>query len=259
MKTVSIKKIDIGQGLPKICVPLMGDTDEKILCEMTAILEAADEYNVDIIEFRGDYYKKLNDLSSLRSIMEKLQAMAKNKILLFTIRSEKEGGEKLAFTSPAINEINRFVIENGLGDIVDVELMSGEKAVKDLIELAHKRGVRIIMSYHNFHTTPSMDEMVNCLVRMQKSGADIAKIAVMPNSKEQVLELLKATRYMQKYHPDTPVVAISMGTLGALSRVTGEIFGSAITFATLGAGSAPGQLSAKKVKDCLELIDKYFV
>lgn len=259
MKDVSIKNIVIGQGLPKICVPLIGDTDEKLLYEMDKIMESADDYDVDIIEFRGDYYKKLDDFSALEAILKKLYKIAENKILLFTVRSEREGGENLSFTSPSINEINKFVIRNALADIVDVEFMSGEKDVSELVELAHSMDIKIIMSYHNFRTTPSVDEMSDYFIRMQDAGADIAKIAVMPENKEQVIELLKATKYMQKYHPDIPIIAISMGILGAITRVTGEIFGSSITFATMGAGSAPGQLSAKKVKDCLELIDKYFV
>ena len=259
MKTVSIKNIIIGEKTPKICVPLMGSDDGAIISNLDIILDAAKEDKFEIIEFRGDYYEKLNDKAALSGILKKIQEKLDSIILLFTIRSEQEGGEKLAFRTPAINEINAFVIENRLADIVDVEYMSGEEECRKLVELASTNDVKIIMSNHDFKTTPPACEIVNRLVTMQEYGADIAKIAVMPEDKEHVIELLKASSDMKKNHPNTPVVAISMGKLGALTRVTGEIFGSAITFATIGEGSAPGQMSVKKVNDCIELISKYFV
>ena len=65
----------------------------------------------------------------------------------------------------------------------------------------------------------------------------------MPQSRADVLELLAATAEMTDHHPETPVITMSMGALGAVSRLCGEAFGSAMTFANPGQASAPGQVS----------------
>ena len=87
---------------------------------------------------------------------------------------------------------------------------------------------------------------------MQELGADIVKYAVMPTRERDVLTLLDATLTMKEEHPKTPVITMSMGRLGAISRISGELFGSCLTFATAGNASAPGQLPAAVVKEMLE-------
>lgn len=251
-----IKGKNIGEGKPKICVPLMGADDETLLKKAAFICEAAKTTTIDIVEFRADYYKKLNDFSALKEILCKLREKLEAFILLFTIRSEREGGEKLLFSTPSVNEVNRFVIENRLADIVDIELFSGDE-VSSLVSLAKENSVKIIMSNHDFKTTPCLDEIINRLVRMQTLGADIAKIAVMPEDEGMLIRLLEATTIMKREHNETPVVAIAMGGLGAVSRMAGQVFGSAISFATVGEASAPGQLKASDLNAVLDIIDKY--
>ena len=87
---------------------------------------------------------------------------------------------------------------------------------------------------------------------MQELGTDVAKFAVMPTCERDVLTLLSATLTMKEQHNDTPVITMSMGRLGALSRVCGTLSGSAVTFGTAGRASAPGQLPADLLKTFLE-------
>ncbi len=89
---------------------------------------------------------------------------------------------------------------------------------------------------------------------MQQLGADITKIAVMPQNKKDVLTLLCATEQMQCQYADRPFVTMSMGSIGSISRIAGEIFGSAITFGAVQKSSAPGQIKAKKLKQMLQMI-----
>lgn len=257
MREVSIKNTVIGKEKPKICIPLMGSTDEELLAEAGEILEQAKTYNISIVEFRADYYGSLGDLQALKSIMEKLKQLFADMVFLFTIRSEREGGESLPFRHPSINEINYFVIENRLADMVDVELFSGEKEIQKLISVAKNNHIKIIMSNHEFSTTPDAEVMVERLCNMQSLGADIVKIAVMPENMEQVADALKAAAIMKEHHGKTPFVVISMGKNGAVSRLVGEIFGSAITFATIKDASAPGQMSVKNVNEIIEYLHRY--
>src|SRR5690606_16373602 len=108
-------------------------------------------------------------------------------------------GEKVV-DNKAYVELNKAVIETGMIDLIDVEVFTGDEFVKDIIERAHVAGVKVIASNHDFHKTPPKEEIIYRLRKMQNLGADILKIAVMPNSKLDVLELLEATVIMsEKY------------------------------------------------------------
>ena len=87
----------------------------------------------------------------------------------------------------------------------------------------------------------------------KECGADIVKVAMMPRTKADVFNLLEVTEDMSN-KLKTPVITMSMGKLGAISRLCGEFSSSAVTFATVGKCSAPGQMPVDKVKECLELI-----
>jgi 3-dehydroquinate dehydratase-1 len=260
MKKVSIKDIVIGEGSPKICVPLIGRDEAELETQLEKILAAGSrEKRIDIVEFRGDFFQGLDDRQRLRLLLEGFKKKLSGTVLLFTIRSETEGGERLGFSSPAVNDINEFVIENALADMVDVELMSGDERCRELCSLAKEKGVKIIMSNHDFKTTPPKGEIVRRLEKMEHLGADIAKIAVMPEDKRQLATLLDATLIMQEKDGDIPVVTMAMGRLGAISRLTGEIFGSAITFASVEKSSAPGQIPYDVMVKAIEIISDYCV
>lgn len=90
---------------------------------------------------------------------------------------------------------------------------------------------------------------------MQDLGADIVKFAVTPRSERDVLRLLDATLAMKEDHNTTPVITMSMGKLGVISRICGEVFGSAVTFGTAGKASAPGQLPANQLSIYLKSLN----
>ncbi len=257
MKEIIIKNKKIcSGGLPLVCVSLMGETIEEIKSNLYDILYEAKANRIDIIEFRGDYFRDLEDDVKLAEALEFISTKASDKIILFTIRSPREGGVNRDYGNKSIEAINKYVIDNALADMVDMELFSvGKDSI--LLQLAKHRGVKIVMSNHDFEKTPSKEELINRLSRMQQLGADVAKIAVMPHSEDDLLCLLQATLAMK--HSNTPVVTMSMGINGALSRATGEIFGSAITFASVGEASAPGQIPIKELNEILDSIHSYCV
>ena len=210
-----------------------------------------------MVELRGDYLEFLSDYGQLDRLLRDVAETLPEKVLLFTIRSEAEGGQPLAFSSPTIYEINRHVIEAATADMVDIELFSGAEPAAALIERAKETGVKIIMSNHDFRTTPDASVIVNRLRSMQDLGADVVKIAVMPENKMQVVNLLAATAMMQEAYAEVPVVTMSMGKMGAISRISGQVFGSAITFASFAEASAPGQIPVEKMDEALTLVEKY--
>ena len=88
---------------------------------------------------------------------------------------------------------------------------------------------------------------------LQEAGGDLIKLAVMPRDATDVLALLSVTTLMHK-EAKVPLITMSMGALGAISRLSGEVFGSAVTFASAAGSSAPGQLSIDLVAQTLSLL-----
>ena len=152
--------------------------------------------------------------------------------------------------------LNQMMIASGNIDLVDIEVFAEEKEVLSLIETAHKYGVKAVGSNHDFAKTPDKEEIVRRLCYMQSIGVDIPKIAVMPQNQHDVLTLLSATEEMASKYADRPIVTISMSGIGTVSRIAGEIFGSAITFGALEKTSAPGQIQAEELKNILEIMHK---
>lgn len=114
-------------------------------------------------------------------------------------------------------------------------------------------GDKVIISDHEFNFTPDEDEIIRRLMLEEQAGADILKIAVMAHSPEDALAVMCATAKMRHYHSARPMLTMAMGRAGVLTRITGEGFGSDMTFASVGGkASAPGQIPAE---DCLRVLE----
>ena len=123
-------------------------------------------------------------------------------------------------------------------------------------DAAHACGVKVVASNHDFDKTPDKEDIVGRLRKMQDLGADIPKIAVMPQSKLDVLTLLSATEEMNRLYADRPIITMSMAGTGVISRLCGEVFGSALTFGAAGKASAPGQMGVNDLNTVLNLLHK---
>lgn len=247
---VQVRNIKLGEGLPKIAVPFMGSNNEEILKEV----EYLKTIKVDIAEWRIDYYKEVENLEKVKEILSMVRKALGEIPLLVTFRTAKEGGEREISIEYYV-ELKKAIAETKNADLIDVELFIAEdEKVKDIVETAHKFGSKVIMSNHDFHKTPERAEIVKRLCKMQELGADIPKIAVMPVDAKDVLELLSATYEMKSEHGATPIITMSMGSLGVVSRLAGETFGSALTFGSAKTASAPGQLEANNLYEILKSI-----
>lgn len=251
---VQVRNMTLGEGHPKICVPLT-DTD---LYHLKQSAQNILKSPLNFVEWRADFYDAFREETARTEALQMLRDVLGEIPLLFTIRTKGEGGQA-DISTEEYESINRSVIESGLADLVDVELMKGDNVMTRLCAAASSVSddsscscVKIVGSRHDFTKTPPESEIVESLCKMQKLGADVAKYAVMPTSERDVLTLLSATLTMKEHHPDTPVITMSMGRLGALSRVCGSLSGSSVTFGTAGKASAPGQLPADLLKTFLE-------
>lgn len=247
--TVQVRNIKLGEGIPKICVPLVGKTNEEIIEEAKFLKNI----KFDLIEWRVDYYENVEDIKKVNEILKELRKQIGDTVILFTFRSKKEGGEK-EISKEYYAELNKQISKTKLVDLVDVELFTGDEIVKDVVKTAHENDVKIVMSNHDFFKTPSKEEIINRLCKMQDLDADLPKIAVMPNTSEDVVTLLAATGEMSTKYAKQPIITMSMGSLGLVSRLSGETFGSAITFGAARKTSAPGQISVDKLALILEVM-----
>ena len=249
MNIVEVRGVKIGEGTPKIIVPIVGVTKEDIL----SAAKSFGEVKYDIVEWRVDWFEGVFDFAKVEDTAKALRDVLGDKPILFTFRTAKEGGEK-AIEPAAYVELNSKIAATGLVDMIDVEAFTGDDYVKEIIEVAHKNNVKVVASNHDFGKTPAKEDLVYRLRKMQDLGADIPKIAVMPQNKKDVLTLLSATEAMANDYADRPIITMSMAGTGLISRLCGEVFGSAATFGAVGKVSAPGQMNAKDLGTILTLI-----
>lgn len=246
---VTVRNVVIGAGIPKICVPVMGVTEDEILKEAKQLRQ----FPADLAEWRADWYAYGNDAGKVLTVVRRLREILGETPLLFTFRTKKEGGNADIRLENYL-ELNEAVAQSGFVDLLDVELFSGEAAVSRLVQTTHACGVKVIASSHDFEKTPEKEEIIRRLCAMQRLDADILKIAVMPRCRADVFVLLTATEEMCTNYADRPVVTMSMGSDGVVSRLCGELSGSAITFGAAGKASAPGQMRVETLAQILREI-----
>ena len=249
MSCVDIRGCRIGEGRPKVILPIVERAE-------AAILEKAAQFSTlqaDCVEWRVDHFDDARTPGAVARCLAKLRVALKDKLLLVTFRTKTEGGEQ-ALSHPEYLAFLSLILDTDCADLLDIEFFTAGADLPKLVEQAHSAGVAVVCSSHDFHKTPPRAELVHRMVAMQQAGADLPKVAVMPQSRTDVLELLAATAEMAEHHPETPVITMSMGTLGAVSRLAGEAFGSAMTFANPGQASAPGQVPLEVVNQVLDAL-----
>ena len=247
MKTVKVKNITLGEGMPKICVSLVADTLEQVEKQM----EILGDLPHDIIEVRLDYLESLKK-DFLQKVFGIIRDMEIDTAVLATFRTKAEGGER-EISAVEYENLYTWILEEKIVDAIDVELFMGDEVCKRLVKKAKEQSICTIFSNHDFHKTPEQEEMKQRWRKMKEFGADVVKIAVMPDSMEDVYRLLSITTEM-KEELKSPVITMSMGKKGMISRMMGESTGSCLTFGSGKKASAPGQISADKLKEVLEMI-----
>ena len=252
MKTAKIGKITLESGKVKIAAPVIGKCEEDVLSDAVLLRKE----NPDIVEWRADFYWEedgLKDFSLIMSTAKKLRIFLEDIPLIFTIRSAEEGGNAKV-TLEVYESIIREISKKSFADAIDIEIFkfSGqEERLERLVDDVRKSGLTIIMSNHDFEKTPSIEEMMKRLQMMEAAGADLAKLAVMPRERQDVMDLMNAT-FLADQTLEIPLITMSMGELGKPSRVSGSVTGSCLTFSAKGKSlSAPGQISIEKIRGVL--------
>lgn len=243
-----IKGKIIGKGKPLVCVPVMESSKEEILRETRRLEEA----HTEMIEWRVDAFENVESPNAIREILNEMKHIIKESILVYTFRSKNQGGCK-ALSAADIYDIHQVAAESDVVDFIDVEYFEAKNPQKE-IAMLREMGVYVIASHHDFEQTPDTEVIRMLLEQIRESGADVVKLAVMPQNMWDVLHLLEETNRFHENHPDYPLITMSMGAKGGISRVAGEFFGSCVTFGAGGQASAPGQLPVKQLEAILHIL-----
>ena len=243
--TVTWGGVTLGEGMPKIAVPVMGG-------DLWAIREAASraaQAGADIIELRIDSLSPLPALETALAACAAARDGAGSIPLLFTLRTARDGGPG-STDAAAYEALLCGVARARACEAIDCELSVGEAGFRRVADAAHASGVSVVGSSHAFSPLEDVSAAGQWLLRQRALGADVCKAAVMArdelHSLRASLAMLEAAQSI-----DAPVIAITMGADGVLSRVGAECMGSCLTFGTAGEVSAPGQMDAGKLRELL--------
>ncbi len=236
---------------PAICAPLVGGTQERLLAE-AAVVAAK---RPDIIEWRVDFFEGICDTPRVVETARLIKQVAGGIPLLFTRRSAREGGERIALNEAQVVALYGAVCRAGDVDLVDFEMGNEGADVLQVREVSRTYGVQMVLSFHDFGSTPPLETLKQRFTQAAQLGADVAKVAVMPHGMDDVLTLLTATLQSSR-ELKIPLVSMSMGRFGAITRMCGWAFGSAMTFAVGESSSAPGQVEIADVEAAVSLLQK---
>ncbi|HCJ6434337.1 type I 3-dehydroquinate dehydratase [Acinetobacter baumannii] len=233
----------------KTIVPITAKTKEQALAQAQVIANTAD---ADLAEFRIDLLSFASDTKQVIALGHELKKILGNKPMIATIRTKNEGGQ-LEISDADYGKTYQAYLKNPFMDWLDVEMFRDQKVVSEIVQKAHQKKVLVVMSNHDFQKTPSQDEIEKRLLKQDQMGADILKIAVMPKSKQDVFTLMNATLKVSQ-QTTKPLLTMSMGQLGTISRVATANMGGSYSFGMIGQASAPGQIDVTKLKQILQTV-----
>jgi 3-dehydroquinate dehydratase-1 len=240
-----------GGKFPLICTPLVGRTLDKLLAELAIVLPK----KPDVLEWRVDFFEQIGDAAQVIAAAAAIKKAASSVPLLFTRRSTLEGGEKIALNEDQVIAMYTAVCASKHIDLIDYEMANDGVNIVRVREAAKANGIKLVLSFHNFSYTPALETLAAKFLTADQLGADVAKVAVMPRDLDDVLTLLTATRQASK-KLRIPLISMSMGPLGAITRMVGGVFGSSLSFAVGAASSAPGQVPIEDLNTVLGILQK---
>lgn len=233
----------------KTIVPITAKTREQAIAQAKVIAANAD---ADLAEFRIDLLNFASDRKQVIALGHELKQILGTKPLIATIRTHNEGGQ-LTISDADYGKTYQAYLQQPFMDMLDVEMFRDQQIVKDTVKMAHAKKVLIVMSNHDFQKTPPESEIIKRLLKQDELGADILKIAVMPQNKQDVFTLMNATLKVSQ-QSKKPLLTMSMGKLGTISRIATANMGGSFSFGMIGEASAPGQIDVTQLKQFLKTV-----
>ena len=248
MTPISLKGLPIGAGIPKICVPITGTDVNQVIGQAGEIVSSS----ADLAEWRLDYFNGLEETAGLIATTNRLTEILGDLPLIITLRDRTQGGKRQISDSD-YQQLYTAILRNTNVAAIDLEWQRDATLLGQLIDLAHGQQVRTIISCHNYDQAPTEAEMVDQLTQMSLLCGNLLELAITPTNANDVLGLMNAAHDASQ-RVEQPIIATAMGPLGTVTRVAGQTFNSALTFATIRSETAPGQLSVDQTRTILDVL-----
>lgn len=233
---------------PRICIATTAISLTDLQHQCKSVLPETEA----LLELRYDFFSHAASAFHLLQTLHIVHNELPHTPILFTLRTQTDGGA-YPQSPTAYAQLIKVAIHSGLISYIDIEYNQPHSIRNLLITEAQKKHVPILMSLHAMQQTPSLETLLTHFAAMKKHGAAIAKIACMPHTPADVLTMLYAVKQIKEIYPHYPIIGISMGKLGRITR----LYGSAITFTTVSsARTAPGQFSLPTLKARLSALYK---
>ncbi len=246
---VTVRGVAIGGPKLLICLPMMAETRAELYGQVEELVALGP----DLLEWRVDAYGNVKETDEVLSVLGELRQAIGNIPLIFTCRIDREGGLRPMPQGLRLALITAAMATGNI-DLVDIELCNEPEFIAAVRKSAETNNCKLILSHHNFRKTPGQAFIVGKLLEAQAAGANIAKLAVMPKNYADVLTLFAATNRARNGLVAIPLVTISMGAEGRISRMAGGLFGSDITFASGSQASAPGQMQIGDLRTVMDVL-----
>lgn len=251
-RPIQLRGRPLGDGrVPAVCAPLVARTREALAAEASAVAAL----RPDLIEWRVDFFAALADTREVLVAAADVRRASAGIPILFTRRAQREGGQAIALSEAQVLDLYEAVAASGTVDAMDFEMGNEPAHVQKVRELTRRHRLALVLSFHDFQGTPADAQLDARFAQAEALHADVAKVAVMPQSMADVHRLLGATLRASE-RLAIPVVSMAMGGLGAVSRIAGGVFGSALTFAVGSAPSAPGQIPIADVRASIAVLQR---
>jgi 3-dehydroquinate dehydratase-1 len=223
MKRVRIGDVVLEPTVPHVIAPFTDRTTERAL-------RSAVKGGLSLLEARVDLFERV-EAKHVIAVLERARAVAP---VLATVRFRAEGG---AWSGTERERLALYRAIAPHADAVDVELDA--RIRPDVARFVRKARATLVLSNHNFKTTPAAAALDAVVARATKARADIIKIATYVRVAGSTTSLAR----LLARHSEKPLVVIGMGSKGRDTRVELPVLGSLFTFASIEGKTAPGQMT----------------
>ena len=207
-----------------------------------------DYESCDILEIRYDFF----DESEWQGLSSRIRKIAPNAIQLGTIRLKRDGGsftDARAIERPALWK--KILEAAEVPQWIDLE-RDCLHDYSEIRELATPKGIKILISEHNFTRIPSDLELKNYLTDVKRVKADGIKIAAMSNSDDDCSRLYKFAKRAKGFKF---IAAFGMGETGKISRIWSLKEGANLTYGSIGKAAAPGQIDVALMRKAIDRLE----
>lgn len=221
----------------RYCLPIIKNTKEEVLI---TIRENSD---YDFFEVWLSYIEDF-DTDFVWKISEEF-----NGKIIFLFR--KQNLEKSDLEEDLKEKIIKL-LENS-DNFLDLDIHDQKEELEFVKQ--NKSGNKLIVSYHNYKETPSLEELEKISEQMKDYKSEIHKVATFCKDKEDSIKLI--TLLLKLKEEGLKYIVLGMGKEGVVTRVFGAIFGNEMNFApkSLDEKSAEGQLTRNQLENVLKELD----